>query len=73
MAGTKRKTEIPKAAVSRILLDAGAKRVSQEAIDAFTAVLENIVHDIGSRAAQIARHSGRKTVQEGDIKLAFKS
>ena len=64
---------IPKAPVGRILQDAGAKRVSADAIDAFADVIQEITEDIATRAAKIAKHSGRKTVQEGDIKLAAKS
>ncbi len=72
MAGNKRTSTIPKAPVARILMNCGAKRVSAEAVEAFVEVLTNITEDIGSRAAKIAKHSGRKTVQEGDIKLAAK-
>ena len=68
-----RKTStIPKAPVARILFNAGAKRVSADAVDAFADVIENLAETIGTRAARIAKHSGRKTVQEGDIKLAAK-
>jgi histone H3/H4 len=63
---------MPKAPVTRILFRVGAKRVSQGATDAFAGVLTEIAEDIASRAVQIARHSGRKTVQEGDVKLAVK-
>lgn len=68
-----RRTSImPKAPVARILFKAGAKRVSQPATDTFAEVLREIAEGIASKAVQIARHSGRKTVQEGDIKLAVK-
>jgi histone H3/H4 len=63
---------MPKAPVARILFRVGAKRVSQRATDAFAAVLTDFAENIASRSVQIARHSGRKTVQEGDIKLAAK-
>ena len=63
---------IPKASVARILIKAGAKRVSQDAIDAFTDVLTDIAVRISSKAAQISKHAGRKTVHEGDVKLAAK-
>ena len=68
-----RKTStIPKAPVGRILINAGAKRVSASAVNAFTGVLKNVAEKIGTQAVKIAKHSGRKTVQEGDIKLAAK-
>jgi len=64
---------VPKAPVARILQNAGAKRVSAEAVDAFADVIQDIAEAIAEQAAKIAKHSGRKTVQEGDIKLAAKS
>ena len=68
-----RKTStIPKASVARILVKAGAKRVSQDSIDAFTDVLTDIAIRISKRAADISRHAGRKTVHEGDVRLAAK-
>jgi len=67
---TRRVSTIPKAPCGRILMNAGAKRVSADAVDAFTDVITDIALKISEKAAQIAKHSGRKTVQEGDIKLA---
>lgn len=68
-----RKTStIPKASVARMLMKAGAKRVAQDGVDAFTEVLTEIALKISKKAAEISRHAGRKTVHEGDIKLAAK-
>ena len=68
-----RKTStIPKATVARILLKAGAKRVSQDAVDVFTDILTDIALKISKKAADISKHAGRKTVHEGDVKLAAK-
>ena len=68
-----RKTStIPKAPVARMILKAGAKRVSADAVDAFSDVIHDIAVKIAEQAVRIAKHSGRKTVQEGDIKLAAK-
>jgi len=63
---------IPKASVARILMKSGAKRVSADAVDEFTDVLTDIAIKISSKAAQIAKHAGRKTVHEGDVRLAAK-
>ena len=69
----KRKTStIPKASVARILVKAGAKRVSSDGAEAFAEVLTNIALKISTKAAQISRHAGRKTVHDGDVKLAAK-
>ncbi len=65
-------TTIPRAPVGRILMKAGAKRVSADAADAFTEILIEKAGKIASRAAEISKHAGRKTVNEGDIKLAAK-
>lgn len=70
--GQRRTNIIPKASVARILMKAGAKRVSNEAATIFAEVLEEIAEDIGTQAVKIAVHSGRKTVHEGDIKIAAK-
>ena len=63
---------IPKAPVGRILMKAGAKRVSQEAVNAFTEILTEMTEKIAAKAAEISKHSGRKTVHESDVKLAAK-
>lgn len=68
----RRTSIIPKAPVARILIKAGAKRVSQSAVDEFSVVITDIASRIAEQAARIAKHSGRKTVQEGDIKIAAK-
>ncbi|MFP4403871.1 MAG: histone family protein [Nanoarchaeota archaeon] len=65
-------TVIPKAPFGRILMNAGAKRVSSDAIDKFTEVIINKAEEISERANKIAKHSGRKTIHEKDIKLAYK-
>ena len=68
----RKSTVISKAPVSRILIKAGANRVSADAAEAFTEILTEITEKIALQASQIAKHSGRKTVNEGDIKLASK-
>lgn len=68
-----RKTSvISKAPVGRMLIKAGANRVSSDAAEAFAEILTEITEKIAAQAAQISKHSGRKTVNEGDIKLAAK-
>lgn len=69
----KRKTSIiPKASVARILMKAGAKRVSADAVDEFASTLTEIGIKISSKASLISKHAGRKTVHDDDIKLAVK-
>ncbi len=61
---------IPKAPCGRIMSRAGAPRVSEEAMDIMSKILEEYGEEIAQKATKIAKHSGRKTVLEGDIKLA---
>lgn len=51
---------------------AGAQRISGDAVDCFVDVIEAYGMDIATRANELARHAGRKTVKASDIKLAMK-
>ena len=63
---------IPRATIARILMNAGAKRVSAPATNALADIVHDISLKIASRAVEITKHAKRKTVHEGDIKLAAK-
>ena len=63
---------IPLAAMEKILKQCGAERVSDKAKDALKAALEEKAEEIAQKAIRFAVHAGRKTVKEGDIKLAAK-
>lgn len=66
-----RKTStVPAAPVARILTNAGAKRVSAKAAREFADIIHDIAFKISEKAVMIAKHSGRKTVQSEDIRLA---
>ena len=69
---TRRTAIIPKAPLGRILNKMGAKRVSDESLSIFSEVLAEIGADIAEQASKIAKHAGRKTIHEEDIKLAAK-
>jgi histone H3/H4 len=58
------------ARVEKLIRDAGAKRVSAGAINRLNEVLTEYGMDLAKYAVEVARHSGRKTVKESDIKLA---
>lgn len=63
---------IPKAPIAKIMQKAGAKRISEKAVAALVDYLIDYGAEVSERANKIARHSGRKTVQAGDIKIAVK-
>ena len=63
-------TIIPKAPVAKILAESGGKRVSADAVDELVKVLTEKAQETAASAVKMARHTGRKTVHEDDIKLA---
>ena len=58
------------ARIEKLIRTAGARRVSAGAISRLNEVLTDYSMDMAKYAVEIARHSGRKTVKENDIKLA---
>ncbi|KXB02769.1 histone [candidate division MSBL1 archaeon SCGC-AAA261D19] len=63
-------TELPIAAVDRIIRKSGAERVSESAAVMLSEVLEEQALKIASEAAKLAKHAGRKTVRDEDVRLA---
>jgi len=65
---------LPLAAMEKIIKKVGGGdiRVSDKAKVALKAVVEEKAEEIAERAWRLATHAGRKTVKEGDIKLAVK-
>lgn len=66
------KKGIPLAAMERLLKEAGAHRVSEEAKAELKKALEEYASKIGEGAVRYSAHAGRKTVKAEDIKLATK-
>ncbi|MFX0015376.1 MAG: histone [Promethearchaeota archaeon] len=58
------------ARVEKLIRDAGAFRVSSDAIASLNQVITDRGMEIAKYAVEIAGHSGRKTIKESDIRLA---
>ena len=66
-------SEIPKAPIARIIKEAGAERVSEDAKAELAAYVEEVARNVAKEATQVAKIAKRKTVKADDIKLAIKN
>lgn len=65
-------SELPIAPIKRLLKNAGASRISDEAAIELAEVLEEYGEDLARDATKLAKHAGRKTIKAEDIELASK-
>jgi len=68
----KEKKELPLAPLERILRKAGAKRVSKQALREFSFVLTDYASKLSSESTVLAKHAGRKTIIDSDVRMAKK-
>lgn len=66
-------SEIPKAPIARIIKEAGAERVSDDAKAALADYLDEVARNVAKEANNVAKIAKRKTVKADDIKLAIKN
>lgn len=59
-------------AMDKLLRQAGALRVGDDAKEALAEVLEDKALEIGRGATKLAEHAGRKTVTRKDVQFAIK-
>lgn len=62
--------EIPLAPIKRVMKNAGAERVSDDAVEAMRDAMEDWAEDLAQDANTFATHAGRKTVQKEDVLAA---
>ena len=65
-------SELPIAPVTRLIRNAGAERVSEDASQELIRLLEEEAEKIAVNAVNLAKHAKRKTVTRKDIEEATK-
>jgi len=64
------KMSLPNAPVERILRNAGAERVSKDAVEELRNALEDLGEEISRDAIKMAEHAERNTVKAEDVDMA---
>lgn len=62
--------ELPLLAIENLMKEKGAQRVSEDAKKEMRKILENYLYELSIKASKIAGHSGRKTINSGDLLIA---
>ncbi len=62
--------QLPILALENLMKEKGAERISDDATKELRKILENYLYDLSLKASKIASHSGRKTINSGDLLIA---
>jgi histone H3/H4 len=60
------------AVVRKIMKEAGAERISKEAIVEMQKYMNKLAFDTASKAVKLSKHAKRKTIEVSDIRLAMR-
>jgi DNA-binding protein len=63
-------TELSQAAVERIIKKSGGERVSADATETLTELMEEYGAFLAKEAKKMSDHAGRKTIRGSDIRMA---
>ncbi|HZK30238.1 MAG TPA: histone [Methanoregula sp.] len=63
-------TELSQSAVERIMKKAGAERVSADAAETLSRLMEDYGIFLAKEAKKMSDHAGRKTLRGSDIRMA---
>ena len=61
---------LPLSALEKLMKEKGAQRVSEDAKAELKKILESYLYELSLKASKIASHSGRKTINSGDLLIA---
>ena len=63
---------VSSAVVRKILKEAGAERISNEAVAELQKYTNKLAFETASKAVKLSKHAKRKTVEASDVKLAMR-
>jgi histone H3/H4 len=63
-------TELSQSAIERIMKKAGAERVSADAAETLSGLMEDYGIFLAKEAKKMSDHAGRKTLRGSDIRMA---
>jgi len=61
---------LPNAPVERIIRNAGADRVSEDAVEELKGAIEDLAAELAEDASEMADHAERNTVKKEDVEMA---